>query len=262
MHKKLAWLGCIAMISAPVALGGFIDYQEGNLKDNGVVVGPGYTTDAVFVKGYDPTVNQDGLPAGDVQVVAGQNGGTGTLRGLLKFDMSLVNPSTKAGGGGFTITGASMTLRSHLNSDFGSATVTYNLYLLGTGGAAYNFSENTVTWNSTPLVAGGTTGTLLSSLSFDPTGPEADRVFPDSAAFRTALTDALTTGDSALRFLIKSAGDGTTSFDYARFYANEAATVAYRPLLHVDYSVIPEPATLLSLTGVLALMTGAYRRRS
>ena len=217
----------------------------------------GYTSgDGVTIRLNQATTNQNV----STQIIVGNNSTDGPLRGLFEYDLSPI--LTAAGGNPFIIDSVSLVLRVTATASTGGVT-TYDLHLLGSN---LDFNETTVTWNNAPSVAGGSIGTLLSSVAFDPVvNVLTDQTFGSSAAFIAALTNALNTDpNDTIRFIAKAATESGRNF--ARFDTDEVATVGNRPELIVNFSIIapdpaivPEPATAsLALLGLGGLM---LRRR-
>jgi len=220
----------------------------------------GYTSgDGVTIRLNQATTNQNV----STQIIVGNNSTDGPLRGLFEYDLSPI--LTAAGGNPFIIDSVSLVLRVTDLGFAGSPFTTYDLHLLGSN---LDFNETTVTYNNAPSVAGGSIGTLLSSVAFDPDLAGivgTDQTFGSSAAFIAALTNALNTDpNDTIRFIAKAATESGRNF--ARFDTDEVTTVGNRPELIVNFSIIapdpaivPEPATAsLALLGLGGLM---LRRR-
>ncbi len=86
-----------------------------------------------------------------------------------------------------------------------------------------------------------------------------DVVFPDTAAFRTAISDAIDATDHTLRLILMDAAEGNT-VKLAYFCSNEYSTTGRRPELIVNFTVVPEPSTIL-LAGLAALAGLILARR-
>jgi hypothetical protein len=99
---------------------------------------------------------------------------------------------------------------------------------------------------------------LLSSATFDVTQNSLTVTFGDSAAFQTAVSNALS-GDGMLRLILVNSDESITgSHKFARFQPDNSATPGGRPELIVTHS-IPEP-TSLALMGLGGLLIALRRR--
>ena len=143
-----------------------------------------------------------------------------------------------------------MVLRTESPQGGLGGSITINVYQYD-----YDFDETTSTWNSPgsgDSTAGGTPGTLLTSATFDSTVQNVDVTFGDTAAFRTAVSNALT-GDGFLRLIMARSDGSGSGHRFARFDDETVATAGNRPELLVTHS-IPEPATMVLLSaGLLGL---------
>ena len=227
---------------APQAPADVISFSEGGA----------YTQDAVYTR------SGDNVPA---NASANFNGDTDQellvgvtindkLRTLLEFDISAIPAANQ-------IDSASLVLRTESSPAGLGGNITINAYEYG-----FDFDETTATWN----VPGGSPGDLLSSATFDPTAPGVDVTFIDSAAFQTAVSDALA-GDGFLRMILTHSDETITgSHHFARFDDETVGTSDFRPELLVNHSFVPtsvpEPASIAIWTLLGLCVAGyGYRRR-
>lgn len=241
-----------------VSLGGAVLLDGTTGFQEGVAPTGAYTHDAVTIRSAFATTNQNTSD----QVIVGVTAGNETLRGLLEFDISTIAASDDIDSASLT-----MTVDSGLD-DIGADSADFNLYTYG-----FDINEAVSDWNDPDgngvdgtgdTTAGGTLGTLLSSVTFDPTDAGLEVTFADSAAFRAAVENALA-GDGILRLILAKASEATSSaHEFTRFFAESDDTAANRPRLLINHSastVIPAPAALpagLALIGLIA----ARRRRA
>jgi hypothetical protein len=220
---------------------------------------PVYNTGGVTIRNdatnYD--VNQNAGSQFD-QIIVGSNS-IFSLRGLLEFDLSALEAAVA--GSPYVINSVSLTLNSSKagsDQEPSSLSVVYDLNLLGNN---LDFKEEEVTWKTAPSTPGGTVGALLSSTTFRPNN-SADfghHVFADSAAFRSAVRDALDNEpNNTIRLMLKA--DDESGQNFARFDSDEAINIANHPALTINYTVItPLPG---AATAGLFLMGGVGLRRS
>lgn len=236
-----------AMAHQPSAHADVISFQEG-VSPTGAYAAP-----STHIRGND----DDGNFASSTQLIVGSNKTSGPLRGLLAFDLSALgtlNPATID----------SVELVMHYSSggfsEIGSLTIDLR--------TTQAFDETTATWedpdgngNTADDVDGGSLGTIVSSLTFNPTAV-GDHTFSDSLPFRDAVTTALA-GDNMLYLLMHEEFDGasepTDTVNFTRFDSEDAGNTDFRPELVVNYT-IPEPASL-GLLGLGALCMLGGRRR-
>ena len=168
----------------------------------------------------------------DNEVIVGPTIGD-VLRGLIEFDVSEIPASDK-------IDSVSQVLTT-LNATPGIGGInTFSAYAYG-----FDFDETTATWNapgSGDTTAGGTFGTLLSSVTFDTTQQDLTVTFDDTPEFRAALADALA-GDGFLRLILANDDETVGAHNFARFADGTPFTSENRlPELLVLHS--PDPATM------------------
>ena len=81
-------------------------------------------------------------------------------------------------------------------------------------------------------------------------------------AIRAYFQDGLSAGAIGLNVASLHASDGIGQGSYPRFSSRENTNAARRPSLEIEYTVIPEPATLLLLAAAGGLAVGRRRSRS
>ena len=209
----------------------------------------GYTTGAVTIRNDTPDANING----NTQVIVG-NVNTIVLRGLFEFELSAIE--TAAAGNPYTIDSVTLTVTTSSAGGSGTATSQFNLSLLGSNS---DFDEAMVTWNNAPSVVGGTVGTFLVSTAFDPSTVSTPRVFDSSSAFTMATADALAGSDNTIRLIMTA--DVENGGYLTRLNTNEHNTESLRPVLTVNYTVVPEPAAGALLVAGMAFLCVKRRRK-
>ena len=194
-----------------------------------------------------PTVNQGGggTSVGLKQATTAQ---ANSRTGFFKFNLAGVLPTA-----GDTAT-FTFSLGSSATADFG-----LRVFALKADVAGYDWSEDTITWNSSPGLDSSTDAnffldpadvTLLRSLdviSGSPAGTKFSTTLADWDSFRQA--------DATLTLILLAATQSNASPSLA-VASSENGTVANRPTL----TIVPEPgSTLLLATGLMAF---ARRRRT
>ena len=238
--------------------GSVISFQEGVAPD------AGYVADSTYVRKNQADTKQDDDP--DDENLIGVFMNTDEMRGLFAFDLSDLAAAASSGQT-IQVDSVSLTLTGR-GGGFGSVSdmqLTLHQY-------DFAFVEADVTWNdpdgdgsavSGDTTAGGTLATVLSVASGvnpNTTGPV---VFANSVDFVSAVAAALGSGDKTLRLLARRTG-GTTTGDgsnLVRTWDETAAVAANRPLLSIEYSVVPEPGTLGLLAVVAIALAGCGLRR-
>ena len=217
-----------------------LSFQEG------VSPSGGYVADNTWIRsGSAANTPQDDDP--DDETIVGWAGSE--MRPMFEFDLTQIE--TEAGGNPFTIDSVRLVLTSR-GANQGATTLNLDLHEYG-----FAFVESAATWNDPDgdgaagtgdTTAGGTLGTTLSTLAVANPSAISDGntlTLADSAAFRTAVTNALNAGDNTLRLLLK--GDVTAGGNrFIRLYDETVATTDYRPELIVDYTVTLPPGTTAS----------------
>lgn len=216
----------------------------------------GYTGGAsTHIRSDNPTTNYNGysVPAGS-QLVLGDVS-TGNIRGLYSFDLSSLPTNA-------TINSVTVTLTIHA-SDGTSSGNTLQVDLLQ---LSRSFNESTATWNTYDgtnawTTAGGDTGALLASTSATTkTAPAGTLLTFTSTALATSLQSAYD-ASSSFNFLAKLDAESLTRDIYFLGGDNDP-TLAYRPLLTIDYTVVPEPGTVTMLIfGLVVSVTITKRNR-
>lgn len=189
----------------------------------------------------------------DNQMLVG-NVSTGPFNGLLRFDLSNIQALGTEGVdfniNSVTLTGTSLTSTAGQGTNFDLAVYEYGS----------NFVEASATWNNTtkpdPFIGGEPADPLTIVTVANGATLGQTIVFPDSAAFQTSISNALTVG--SINLLLSRDFDGDR---FIRFQQDDGSNAAPF-VLSVDVTVIPEPSTfmLMGLAGVAVLM--GLRRRS
>ena len=237
--------GTVQTASAPV-FSPIVHFQEG------VSPSVGYVADSVTIRA-DRAGNEDN--DSDFENLVGRVGSSG-MRTLFEFDLTQIE--TRTGGGPVTINSVELNLVTRARDDGsgqgGSFTADLHEY-------DFDFIESGATWNDpdggaavNDPTAGGTLGTVLVSMTIDPSIPGGSTItFGDSAAFRTAVLNALAGDDNTLRLLLKMRNESGAGNNFISVRDEVFATAADRPELVVD--AVPEPGTLaLVVLGGLAAM--------
>jgi hypothetical protein len=103
------------------------------------------------------------------------------------------------------------------------------------------------TWNVPDANAndgsGGTSGTLLTTASFDVEGNGMRVLFDDTSAFRAAVA-AAADGDGFLRLIVRGADETVGVHNFARF-SDETVSLINRPELLVTHQYVPRQGTVI-----------------
>ncbi|PQJ29072.1 PEP-CTERM sorting domain-containing protein [Rubritalea profundi] len=218
-----------------------ISFQEG-VSPSGA-----YTHDAVMIRTKSAATNQN--DAGSI-IIGLAEVGNERLRGLFEFDISTIPTIDLIDS--VTLDLTTLGTAGINNVGGGGALTTFNIYT-----HAFDIDETTATWDvpGGGAPAGGTFGTFLTSASFDVEQTSQTHNFGDSAAFQTAVSNALA-GDGILRLIIANNDESNLgTHDFARFVDNESAGTS-APKLSVTYSAVPEPSTtaLIGLGGLALIL--------
>ena len=168
--------------------------------------------------------------------------GTRITRGYFGFDISALPDDA-------TIDDVTLDLRGYNPDAYGTTPVTFEIR------STTAFSSSTCTWNTAPAL-----GTLLSDVDVAPHSVAYGHLvtFDSSTAFASAAQDAYD-GNGWLYFGIKKEVEDSArnllrmcSLEASGAYAN------LKPVLTVDYSVVPEPS-MLTLLLLLPFCVAAIR---
>lgn len=225
---------------------------------------------------YIRNASYSDILANSNELLVGRVASMDWIRSVLRFDISSIPDNA-------TITSATLTIRANdsgsnsSGDDLGPAG--FQLFHLTTdadftnGG---NFSYNDNSWGA-DKANGGTDDVLWTTAGgiFDPTALSTIAAIPlttviagDQFTFATVtgFTSAIAAnlGDDSLQLLFRIPaleGSTTATRKLLRFASGENTGVGYKPLLTVNYDVVPEPSpSLLSALSAAALLT--LRRRS
>jgi len=195
------------------------------------------SVDATYIRSGDGNGNFND----NSQIIVGPTTGD-IIRGLIEFDVSSIPSSDKITSASFFLT----TLSSSTGiNDVGAPGdyTTFNVYSY-----AFDINESTATWNSPDAnasdVAGGTSGALLSSASLDVEKKGLRASFNNTAAFRSAVEDALD-GDGILRMIIRGADETVGVHNFARFYDETTTSTEYPPQLIIIHETVPLKGTVI-----------------
>lgn len=214
---------------------------------------------------YETTDGSLSNGKGDVLVVGKTFRGFGVRRALLQFDLSSIpagstvnsasltmNLSRSAGPGGGISVGA-----YHVMASWGEGTSVANS---SAGGAGTASTAGDATWmhRSYPGTEWNSPGGDFSGSAFTSTAigtPEGLKTFPSTSAFVAEVQAWV--NNPAGNFGLMMIGDEAVEGGAQRFDSRENAIPSARPLLSVDYTPVPEPATL----SLAALGAALLRRR-
>jgi hypothetical protein len=197
------------------------------------------------------------------QLLVGSVAAGDSARSIFSFDLS--SPLLT----GATINSVTLTFRiDGSDASSGSSSINFNLHQLT---QAYNPGQATwanastgtpwSTYTGTPLYNGGGgvfNPTVLSSFSTVPNALVAgNNVSFGSTSNLVSLVTSSTGG--TLDLLVKQSSESATR-NLIRLSSLDSTDPAFRPVLTIDYTAIPEPSTYAMLLGGLALL-GFLRRR-
>jgi len=209
-----------------------------NSFQEGISPTQAYAHEAVYIRSAETNANFNG--DADREVIAGPTNGD-LLRGLFEFDVGSIPASDQV----HSVTLVLTTLSSNpgINSVGGpGALTTFNLH-------AYEFDidETTATWNAPGTgdsTAGGTSGTLLSSVAFDVELTGQTITFGDTPAFRAAVSDALAS-DGFVRLILRGNDETVGAHNFARLSDETVTPTANRPELRVVTKPVGSTGTVL-----------------
>ncbi len=245
-------LGSLLLSWGSSAQAAIMSFQEGVSPD------ATYQTGAAWFRSSDTSGNFNAQ-----FIVVGTKTTPDVLRSALSFDLAALPDLTQ-------IDSVTLTVRA----DRDHADSTSGNYGLDLQELTRSFVESEVTWASYSMGNNWTTpggdfnSTVLSHVDANPYSFVTDGpsyTFSSGAAFVQAAQDAYD-NDESLDLILRSLGaEGLATYVQANFYvrSDEYATASNRPKLTVNYSIIPEPSTLvlLGIGSLVALAVGIRRRR-
>jgi hypothetical protein len=247
--KRLLWIFALScsLLPASIARAGVLTFQQGV----GGYIG---TADTAIRYSNDPDTNY-----GNAQEISiDSDDGPGNLnptQGLIRFnDIFCAGPGKIPFGA--IIESATLTLRI---TSGGSGIIFHRMLI--------DWDEMTATWNTfAPGVNGGVQADGIQALATPTLSVGANngssnipgnstQVFNLTADVQAWSNGSANFGWALLPFMPL----GTNGVD---FWSRDAADISVRPILSVQFRVIPEPATLTSLgIGGLVLLVGSFFRR-
>lgn len=194
--------------------------------------------------------------------VVGWTGGANpvTLRAIHSWDLSAIPANA-------TINSVTLTVGNRSDTgvsiDDGNNTVDASDPLVELRTISTTFNETTATWNNT-FGAGMTLGgTVLSSAYFDPEIGSGFNysVFVSTAAFVAAVQAAVDDPSNLFNFALVLANESGSNRIAIQTGGNSAndPSVPNRPILTIDYTPVPEPATATLLLTAAALLVRPSR---
>ena len=219
-----------------------LDFPDGESATNsfqeGVSPMADYEHDAVYIRSRNADTNFNNDV--DLEVIAGP-ADTDVLRGVFEFDLSAISAFEQVQSVSLVLTTLS-SLPGINNVGGPGALTTFNLHAYES-----DIDETTATWNvpgagdGTP---GGTLGTLLTSAAFDVEVTGQTVTFSDTAALRTAVSDALA-GDGVVRLILRGDDETIGTHNFARFSDETVIPAANRPELRVVTKLTGLPGTVM-----------------
>lgn len=248
-----AVVSCSQLVSAAT-----IDFQEGAFPD------ASYDMDANRMRSRHTVDNMDDVSTdgGTTALFAGRIADEDNGRSVLAYDISAI-PS------GATIDSVTLTLTKR-NDDNTGKSEDHTITLHELDGAFVGDGPTSPSWvnrdNDAPTPwdtpGGDFDATVLSSVvanSF--LTDDGDKfVFPSSSEFVTAVQNAFNGSGTISMLLMSADSEADDDRGLFQFWSDNQTDVDDRPLLSIDYTPVPEPASLaLILFGALGL--AALRRR-
>ena len=191
--------------------------------------------------------------------LAGNNGSSGPLRGLYTFDLAALEAA--AGGQPVAVNSVALTMIANNNSaGIAAGDSEWFDLVLSTSSPLIDQTYAQLGWDTNP--SAGFAGVLS---SFEVTAPVATNdtlVFGSTSAFCQAIADiANDPANSRVNAVVKHQSETTAEQAFLRLYGyasyNPATTMV------IDYSIVPEPATMVVLAmGGGALLVLRRRRRN
>jgi len=228
MKKTKILMGCLTLFLASVcvSLAYTTSFQQG------VSPTTAYDQGATYIRSGDQADEKlDGDT--DLEWIVGTISDPSLARGLLEFDLGLIQAATE-------IDSVSLILTTHATRTGIGGTQTFNVHAYD-----YDLVETDSTWNDPDgdggdvtgdPTDGGTLGALLASATFDVTQTGLTVTFTNSAAFRSAVTSALA-DDNILRLIVVNSDETLNGHRFARFAVDHAGPLAPRPKLVVSHNV-------------------------
>lgn len=224
--------------------------QQGNLPNTAYA-----GSQDTYIRSDTPTATNGASPGLNVGTLAGT--GANDMRSLLSFDLSLLPVNA-------VINSITLTLVAR-TPDASSTNTTLALQLnavtqsfVGSQASWQNASTGT-TWTS----AGGTMGSTLSTSNISTQAASGTTlVFDTSTNFVSMAQSAYDNAQSLGLLIWAPTQESNTDRAFVAFNSNETTTLSLRPLLTIDYTVVPEPGSIrLALMGGFALSCLVWRRR-
>lgn len=191
----------------------------------------------------------------------------GPMRPVLAFDLSDLPAQSQINGITLTLTTKPDQAGSGTIGDLELHRINGPVTMIegtGTGGSSpegvtYNRPRSGIAWNN---YGGDFEPDVLSTIAAFPTNElGVTKTFATSSKFVEAAQGAF---DNAgpLELIITSPMTSSAANNWVRFLSDDWATISQRPLLTVDYTVIPEPASISLAMGAMGLLALRRRRRA